>query len=464
MAAQALSAQQAGVQTAGRNLANANNPAYARQRVQMGDQAIIDTRYGSMGTGVEVLGIEQIRDSFLDANVAREISRTSMLQAQQRAYGRAEAFLGERVDRSADSASIGDASHSTNGISAALNDFFNGWEEIAANPTESGARQVLLQNAATLLDKFNTVDQRLAGLQDDLTSEITAGVATVNGLLGQIASLNREIGISEANAPGSAVDLRDQRQAALEKLANYMDITTRPLAGSSGQIEVLAKDSSGGEFAVVQGVTVRGGISFTGTDFTSGLPPVTLALQGGSLAGNLAARDGTVAGLRDNLRRAAEQLAGSVNDAYNPGGSGGDFFQVPPASGIIALAPGLTFNTLRTSATGDAGANEIAMEVGALARATFSTTSGDLIDGTVNGFLGSIVSGLGTTLAGVGARLADQQSVQQMVTQQRDSVSGVSMDEEMADLMKYQRAYEASARVVRTLDELLDVLVNQLAR
>lgn len=464
LAARALAAQQAGVQTAGRNLSNANTPGYARQRVQLGDRAVIDSRYGSMGTGVEVLGIEQMRDRFLDASVTREVSRTSMLEAQRSAYSRAEADLGERVDRTADSSAIGDSSRSTNGISSALNDFFNGWEELSAKPTDSGARQVLLQRAATLTDKFNVADQRLAGLQTDLTAEIDSEVSTVNSLLGQIATLNGEIGAAEVHRPGSANDLRDQRQLLLEKLAQYTDYTARPLAGSAGQIEILARDAGGGEFALVQGVTVHGGLSFNGTGFTSGVPPVALALQGGALAGNLTARDGAIAGLRADLRRAADQLAGAVNNAYNPGGAASDFFQVPPANGIIAVAPGITFGTLRTSATADPGANELALAVGDVARQTFSTVGGDLIDGTVNGFLSSSVSGLGATLAGVNARLSDQQTIQQMVTVERDSVSGVAMDEEMADLIKYQRAYEASARVLRTLDEMLDTLVNQLGR
>lgn len=463
-AARALGAQQAGVQTAGRNLANANNSAYARQRVVLGDRTVIDTAYGQQGSGVEVLGIEQMRDHFLDANVTHEISHTALLQAQQGAYQRAETSLGEKIDRSKDSSAITDTSHSTTGISSALNDFFNGWGELSANPSDSGARQVLLQKANTLADKFNVADQRLAGLQSDLTAQVTTDVSTVNGLLKQIADLNRQIGATEVQAPGSAMDLRDQRQTHLQELAKYVDFTVQPLAGSSGQIEVIAKDNAGGDFSLVQGSIVRGGLAFTGTGFTSGQPPVTLAVQGGSLAGNLAARDGAVATLRTDLRRAAEQLAGAVNTAYNPGGASSNFFKVPPAAGIIALDPALTFNNLRATATGNSGANEIALAVGNVAQQQFSTAGGDSIDGTINGAFNRIVSGLGASLAGVNTHLADQQSVQQLVTQQRDSVSGVSMDEEMADLMKYQRAYEASARVVRTIDDLLDTIVHGLSR
>ena len=461
-AARALGAQQAGVQTAGRNLANVNTPGYARQRVVLGDRMVIDTRFGPQGNGVEVLGMEQIRDQFLDATVTQEISHSALLQAQRSAYGNAETALGERVERSANS--IGDAAGSTNGISSTLNGFFNGWEELSAIPGDAGARQVLLQKASALVDKFNVADQRLAALQNDLTSQVNTDVATVNGLMKQIADLNAEIGASEVQAPGAAMDLRDQRQGRIEELAKYFDFSTRPLAGSPGQIEVVAKDATGSDFSLVQGNTVRGGIAFTGTGFTSGQPPVALAVQGGSFAGNLAARDGVVAGLRTDLRSAATQLATAVNAAYNPGGTSSDFFQVPPGTGILALDPTLTFTTLRASATGNAGANEIALAVGNVARQQFSTSGGDAIDGTVNGFFSRTVSGLGATIAGVNTRLADQQAVQQMATQQRDSVSGVSMDEEMADLMKYQRAYEASARVVRAMDDLLNTIVNGLTR
>ena len=463
-AARSLGAQQAGVQTAGRNLANVNTVGYARQRVVLGDRSVVDTPFGPQGSGVELLGVEQMRDQFLDATVTRELSHTALLHAQQAAFGNAQTALGETVDRSGASGSISDLSSTTKGISSALNNYFNAWEAVSANPSDTGARQVLLQKAATLADKINTADQRLAGLQGDLTTHITTDVPTVNGILKQIAELNKQIGAAEVQAPGSALDLRDQRQARLEELAKYMDFSTQPVAGSDGQIEVIAKDTAGGNFPLVQGTTVRGGLTFTGTGFTSGNPPVALSFQGGSLAGNLSARDGVIAGLRTDLKGTATQLAAAVNSAYNPGGTGSDFFQVPPTAGIIALDSTLTATTLRTSATGSSGANDIALAVGSVAQQKFSTSGGDSIDGTIGGFFNRTVTGLGTTIAATTNRLDDQQAVQQMASQQRDSVSGVSMDEEMADMMKYQRAYEASARVVRTLDDLLDTIVRGLSR
>lgn len=455
-------AHQTGVQVAGRNLANVNTPGYARQRVILGDRAQIESSLGVVGSGVEALGIKQIRDQFLDVAVTRETSQSARLQAEQSALLRAESNLGEQIDRAADSAFVGDATHSTNGISAGLNDFFNAFDNLAANPTDAGARQSLLQKADLLANKFNVTDQRLSALQGDLTAEIDTGVSRVNSLLGQIANLNGSIAQSELNAPGGAVGLRDERQARLEELATYMDFTTRAIPGGNGQIQILAHDAGGADVLLVDKTSVRGGVTFDGTQFSGGAPATPLALTGGALTGQLGARDGAVQQLRDDLKKTADQLTTAVNAAY--GVTGANFFQTPPASGLLALDPALNFSTLKTSATGDAGANEVALAVADVARQSFSTAGGDAIDGTIGSFFNQTVSGLGEKLSGVNAKLSDQDIVAKMLTAQRDSVSGVSLDEEMADLMKFQRAYQASARVVRVMDEMLDGLINNMMR
>jgi flagellar hook-associated protein 1 FlgK len=342
-----------------------------------------------------------------------------------------------------------------------MNGFFNAFENLSASPTDTGAKQVLLQRADTLANKINVTDARLASLQSDLTAEVQTGTNTANSLLSQIASLNGQIAQFEIGAPESALSLRDQRQARLEDLAKFMDFSTRQIPGSNGQIQIVAKDTGGADVVLVDRTVARG-IAFDGTQITAGTPAVPLGLQGGSLKGQLLARDGVVQQLRDDLKATADQLTTAVNTAYSP--TGANFFETPPATGLIKLEPGLNFSTLRTSATGDAGANEVALAVADVARARFSTGGGDLIDGTLGGFFTKTVSGLGESLSSINGKLGDQQIVQDMVARKRDSVSAVSMDEEMTDLMKFQRAYQASARVVRVMDELLDGLVNNMLR
>ncbi len=461
-ATKALGAQQAGVEVAGRNLANINNPAYARQRIELGDRVNVDTKLGPIGNGVEVLAVKQIRDQFLDAAVTREAAQTGLLQAQQSGLQRAQTALGERVDRSLDSASIATAASSTNGIGAGLNDFFNAFDELAASPLDAGAKQVLLQKADTLVNKFNVTDQRLIALQSDLTEEVRVGTDKANSLLKQIADLNGEIQKFEISNPSSALNLRDQRQTRLEELSKYIDFTARDIPGGFGQIQVVAKDSVGADLTLVDKVSVPGALSFNGTQISAGTPPIPLGLQGGVLKGQLLVRDGAIQQLRDDLKRTADQVALGVNAAY--GATGSNFFQVPPASGLLALDPTLSFTTLKATATADAGANEVALAVADIGRSTFSTGAGDSIDGTISGFFTKTVSGLGESLNGTNTQLDDQQLIEEMTTRNRDSVSSVSLDEEMADLMKFQRSYQASARVVRVIDEMLDGLINNMLR
>ena len=127
----------------------------------------------------------------------------------------------------------------------------------------------------------------------------------------------------------------------------------------------------------------------------------------------------------------------------------------------MSLASGLSVTTLKASDGGAAGDNTIAVAVASLASMKFSVSGGDDIDGTFSDFFSRTVTDLGQKLSSTNARLADQLSVEAIVRGQRDAVSGVSMDEEMADMLKYQRAYQASSRVITVIDDLLDTLINR---
>jgi flagellar hook-associated protein 1 FlgK len=463
-ASKALAAQQAGVQVAGRNIANVNTVGYARQRVILGDRTVVQTAQGSEGTGVEALGVKQIRDALLDTQVTRESSQTALLTAMKSAYEKAQSALGEQIDRSADAASIGSASSASTGLASAMNDFFNAFDAVAASPNEAGAKQVLLQKADTLVSKFNAVDQRLSNLQTDLGTQIGADTTTANGLLQQIADLNKEIQSAELGAPNSALDLRDQRQLRLEELSKYMNFTATTAVGSGGQIQITTKDTTGADVLLVDKGNVLGSLAFNGTQFTGGSAGATLALTGGSLPGNLNARDGVVQQLRDDVKRTADQLASAVNGAYNPTAATGNFFKIPPASGLMQLDPALTYSTLKTTDTGNSGANELALAVAELAQKKFSTAGGDLIDGRIGDFHTRVATGLGQQISSTNSKLADQTLIEKMVGQQRDSVSGVSMDEEVSDLMRFQRAFQASSRVIGVIDSMLETLINTVGR
>lgn len=454
----ALTAQSRGIEIAGKNLANVNNTTYARQRVLFGDRGTVQTPEGAQSLGIEALGIQQLRDRLLDRQLMREISLSSAFNAQQGAYQRAQAGLAEGIS----SATATGASNTT-GLGAALTDFFNAFQSLAASPTDVGVRQALMQKAAILTDGFNRVDARLDQVQSDLDTQIASDVAVANDLLATIASLNEQIGRVEIGNPGSAVDLRDLRQAKLEELAAKLPIEARD--STDGQVQVVVHDQAGADVVLVDLTSVVAPLSFDGTSITAGSGGTVLGLSSGSISGALSARDGAVQELRASLDQMAAQLVAAVNSAYNPtGAAGGDFFVATGLlAGSIQVAGTVNAVTLRAG-TGAAGDNSIAAAVAALADTSFSTAAGDAIDGTLHDFYGSAVSSLGQALSTANANVESQTNVEKLVRSQRDAVSGVSLDEEMADLMRYQRAYQAASRVFSIIDSLLESVVNGLGR
>jgi flagellar hook-associated protein 1 FlgK len=461
----ALDAQQLGLQVTSNNLANVNNASYATQTVQLAATGVMESPVGEISMGVEATGITQARDPFLDAQVAQEISQTSSLQSQVTQLTEAQSYLGEQVNSSTSTTSITDPSSSASGISSALNNFFDSFSSLAATPTDAGAQQTVVQDAGTLVDTINTADSQLQSLQGSINTQITQDVGTVNGLLQSIATLNGQIQQYNVENPNSTPnDLNDQRQADVEQLAQYMNFTTSTIPNSNGQIQITALDANSNPVTLVSKTSVEGGgITFTGTGFTGGTPSTTLALSSGSLEGNLTASTGAVQTLINNLTTTASQLTTAVNTAYNPTGATGNFFQSTPASGsLITLDPSLSASTLKSTNTSNAGANELALAVAQVQNQNFSTANGDQINGTIGGFYSQAVTGIGESIDGVQSQLTDQTAVQNMVEQQRDSVSGVNQDDELTNLMTYQSAFQAQARVMNTVNDLLDVICNGL--
>ncbi len=458
----ALSVHSRSLETAGKNLANVNNPAYARQRVIIGDRGSVLTPQGVESLGLEVLGLQQMRDTLADAQVLREISLSHSATSEQTGLQRAQTALGQSIDRTA---SASDPSSALDrGVGGAIDDFFSAFSSFAASPTDTGARQNLMQKAATLTDRFQLTDRRLATVQGDLNTGIANDVATANSLLANIANLNSEIGQLETNNPGAALDLRDQRQAKLEQLAAIIPIEVRP--GTGGQVQVVSLNGSGADVPLVTLGVVQGTVAFTGTTITAGSPATVLALGSGSIKGELTARDGGIKTIRDSLDALASQLVTSVNAAYNPTAiAGGNFFVAAgTTAAALTVTSTITAANVKASNGGPVGDNTTALAVAQLANQSFATSGGAAINGTYSDFFALSVAQLGQDLSDANATVDSQTSIETLVRAQRDSSSGVNLDEEMADLLKFQRAFQASSRVFNVVDSLLDEIVNRLGR
>jgi flagellar hook-associated protein 1 FlgK len=453
-AAAALNAQSQAIAVVSNNIANVNNPDYSEETPTFSDLGMVQTDEGPESLGLTV-SVSQQRSAVLDQMVRQEGSVVSGFTAQQDLLQQAQAALGENITSSSSSTS---STATESGLSSSIDAFFNAFENLAANPTDEGAQETVVEQAGVLTDRFQEIDQNLAQVQSSASAQVTSGVGSANTLLQNIATLNSQIASFEANDPGSAVDLRDQREGDLEQLAGLLPVTVTENA--QGEDTVTATAGSG-PVTLVSAGTVSNALSFSSGTIKAG--STALSLASGSLAGSLTASTGAVQSLRASLNALAGQIVTAVNSAYNPSATtGGNFFlSTGTTAGTIALDPGLSTATLRAG-TGPAGDNSIATAVANVANQQFSTSGGDDIDGTIDAFYGDTASNIGQAVDTANTQVTDQTNVQTIVSNQRASVSGVSLDEEMSHLMTYQTAYQASSELFSTINTLLGDLITNL--
>lgn len=391
----ALRVHSKGLETVGKNLANINNPAYAKQRVAIGDRGQINTGIATEMMGVEAMELRQNRDSMLDKGVMRELTATSALEAAKHVLQSAETALGQFLDRTEDGTSIQNVTGATGGgISDALTDFFNAWESFSVKPNDVAEKQLLIAKAQILADKFNATDKRLNQVQSDVDQQVQTDLIVVNDLLNEIAEINDYIAKAENVKPFSAVDLRDQRQAKLEELSKYVDVTFKPYDPdptsdepfkSLGKVDVILNKADGTQLKIVDGSAVSVDpatafaydaenriLSFGGSNFSVNSVP------NGSIAARLNASTVTVAETRASLSDLATQLVEQVNGAYQ-----GDVFKLAKTNGIIDMS----YNKDLKLAAGLDGGNRIALAVAELGTKIFEPTETPLFDSdTEHGF------------------------------------------------------------------------------
>ena len=457
MTARALQTQQQGIEVTGHNLANVNNPAYTRQRLVIETALPVPSYLGPQGTGAQAVAIRQIRSLLVDQQMQAETSVLGYWDAQQQALNFAQAALGQQVNRTT---AAGDPGAQL-GIAESLAELFNSFQSLSTNPTSLAERQVLLMKAAALASRFNQTGTRLDNLRTALNTALQDDVAKANELLRGIAELNDQIITTEISAGATANDLRDLRQQKIETLSQLVRIDTAEqnnggvdvsingtlLVSDKNVLDTLETyDAGGGQYLVR---TVTGAVNLT--------------LTGGSMAGNIDARDGALKTLSDNLDALSALLIAEVNTVHAAGFSltgttNEDFFTGTNARDIAVNATLLGDPSLiqASGTNGAVGDNQVALALAQLADKKHASLSNQ----TFAQSFGQTVAALGQSLARANSQITDQQVVQGMIKRQRDSISGVSIDEEMANMTTYQRAYEASARLMRVIDEMLETLVN----
>jgi flagellar hook-associated protein 1 FlgK len=342
MARNAMQTARQGAEIAGHNLANAANPTYARQRVKISSSVSIPTAQGPQGSGSEVARLEQIRDYALDKALVSEKSVTQYLEAKQRLLQRAEAALGQTIDRQSIDAG---GAYTNFGIAEGLSGLFNSFQSLSANPTSTAERQTVLFNAQKLADKFNSLDRRLDALRTSINTEVSDDIKMVNARLEQVAYLAASVGNTEV-VEGAANELRDNMQAALEELSELVNVTTT--TNEDGKLSIFV---DGHQMVTDNALTnsLKKTTDVNGMHFLAeSKGGAVVELKSGSLKGMIDARDNEVLDLRDDLNQLATNVISLINEGGddNLGSTNGLIAQYPLTGNVQEVTGNATDGTV----------------------------------------------------------------------------------------------------------------------
>lgn len=475
----ALIAQRTALDVAGQNIANANTPGYTRQSAVLG--AITSSQVPSMfstsdgvGSGVQVVTIQRAADYFLDTKLRSQTSQASYLAARASAYSTLETGMGEPSD---------------NGLSSQLQTFWNDWHNVTTSPSVSSTRSVLLDDARQVVDTIHQQYQTVAQQWTDTRTSTSSLVDEANTLAGNVADLNQRI-LDITVSGGNANELMDQRDQALTQLSGLVGATTQTRA--DGTIDVYVGGSTLVSGSTSRQLALAGAVSFGqatgyGTDGSvttpqdvhlefADQPGQTVTPTGGTIAGNLtvlapAASDGSGTGgmlaeaakaLDDVATTLATQVNALHETAYTTSGAaGGEFFSVPdpsstgPGSGPAATLLSVALTTADQVAVAGDGLGAYDVSVGQkIADLATSTTGADAK------WSQEVVT-VGNASSAAQSRSTVAESARASAEQDQLANASVDTDEETVNMMSEQRAYQAAARVLTTLDDMLDTLINK---
>jgi flagellar hook-associated protein 1 FlgK len=449
-AAQALLAQQLALDTASHNVANASTAGYSRQRAKLHaiPGAWVPDGLPHPGMGVEVVDIARVRDLFADFQLRGQFSAGAEYDAEARALTSIENILAEP----------GSA-----GFRASLDQFFNAWRDLSNNPESGPARIAVLQAGQALTVTANRIGVALVQQRADANRRVEASIVEINGLTAEIASLNEQI-VPLKLSGTSTGDLEDRRDLAIDRLSQLMNITY--VHTDNGNVEI----SAGGHPLVsrnlafaLEGVPNAANSNYLDVRFAADAAPLNAAR--GELRADLDIRDSYVPARIAELDTLVTRIISDVNATHAAGFgldgvTGRNFFTGATAAtmGVDAAVAGSP-NAVAASLTaagvpGDAG-NALALADLQYARVLAGGTQ------TFNDYYGSIVAGIGVGLREATNRSGAQALVIEQLTAQRESASGVNLDEEMISIVQYQRAYQAASKLVAVVDEMLDTLINR---
>lgn len=498
-----MTAQQQALYVTGHNIANANTPGYSRQRVNFEQTPPYPfasqnrpVMPGQMGTGVEGGTVQRMREEFLDVQYRGENMKYGYWNTRAEALYKMEEIMNEPSDE---------------GLAKTLDRFWQSLQDLAVNPSNSGARSVVRQRGIAVAETFHYLSSSLKSIRDDLKNELDVTIKAVNSLARQLNDINKQI--SEVEVHGYLPnDLYDERNRLLDELSQYVNIKVTPVSSggsalkiAEGRFTVELVDRTGStvigtlvdgrlgqvnelQLSYQDNVTKTGpivGFSLGNTPFLTvehlkenGKIGALLYSYGYSENGGTTTK-GLYPEMLGDLNAMAKAFADEFNKIHSTGWSiteiksgtklaSNDFFKydLPDVAGTLKIDDEIMKSLDRIAASKSTSSTPGQIGDGSNAQALAEVKNGVMnIAGnttTIQNFYESLIGQMAVN-AQEAKRLSENSEVlRQSVDERRMAVSSVSLDEEMMNMMKFQHAYNASARMITMIDQMLDKIINNM--
>jgi flagellar hook-associated protein 1 len=444
-----LMAHQRAIDVTSQNIANINTPGYQRQRVNFrelsGPSGFKNPPV--IGNGVHALGIMRFATPFIDEQLRRQRGVTQDAGMTEDLLRDIESVLTEP---------------SGTGINAGLDEFWQAWQDLAVLPVEEATRVSLLQTGNQLAASIQEAHGFIQNLQDNLRSQVSAKVQRINDIAGEVASLNKQI--IQANArnggPGGAIALEQRRDDLFFELSDIVDF--RLALEDNGMARITIGNNAlvddGGARAIRVDDNSEPVWSANGRPFDarSGDLHAVLEMRSTAIPKVLGQLDELALGLRDRVNELHRQGYGT------DGSTNLDFF-VGENAATLGVNPLLLASPAKVASGGQpnsVGDISVALKIAGLA--TEPSMGGDPPTLSINGFFRGSVTALGLDIRRASTSREASEMVFNHLTDRRQAVSGVSMDEEVANLLSYEKAFQAGARIINVVDEMLDQVINRM--
>lgn len=435
------------------NIANVNTLGYSRQRVILEAGHTNSTNGFMIGSGVNVAKIERYYDGMLQQQLVNAHTPQGYYTTKSNVLQQVEQTFNEITNE---------------GLGASISDYFAAWQDLSLNPAGSAERQVVLSRAEIMTDNFHSVSTTLNNASTSLNDSLTPLTDSINNALKNIADLNGQIKSTEQMG-GNSNETRDQRDQLIRDISSQIGITYTE--NSDGTTDIKYKDSG----AVLVTGSTAGAFSLT-TNAVTGFYDVNLTPPGGAavivtpttgqLGAVISLRDTIIPGYINKIDELAYNIATAVNLQHNGGldingNIGADFFTAPVTTAGYASLITTNITSIDEIAASDAlgglGNNANAAAIANISSQAFAFSTGTT---TIGGHYANVVSQIGLDVETSNNTVIKDIAFTNQLTTLRESNSGVSLDEELTNLVKYQRSYQASAKLITTATDMMDIVLS----